>query len=214
MFRVEDLREEVREPFIGLAVLAEFPCKCRICQKGTAKLLEMGRQPRTTDRVHIVIKPLEKYQKFQNAWYNRSNLIWSALGAFTIALNNLIGFKPKSDSVEEQWKEVKQFIEGKVFLWESVKPAEWVSKTLNKPIPRNIPPALKDAKEQWIPVKIVTKEELEQKGIIVNLEELRKKALEEWKEQLATMTEEEVEEMTVGMDKGEEEFSLDSILKA
>jgi len=210
MFRVEDLREEVREPFVGMAVVADFPCKCRICEKGTQKLVEMGRELRTANRVHIVIKPLEKYSKHQHAWYNESKLIWSALGAFTIALNKLIGFTPKGKTAEEQWKEVKEFIEGKVFYWESVKPAEFVSKVLQKPIPKNLPSNLKDAREVWVPVKIVTPKELEALGIVGDLKELHKKFVEEWKKEIEGMTEEEVEELSVG----EEEWDLNEILKA
>ena len=210
MFRVEDLREEVREPFVGMAVIAEFPCKCRICEKGTQKLVEMGREPRTTKRVHIVIKPLEKYERHQHAWYNESKLIWSALGAFTVALNKLIGFTPKSKSPEEQWKEVKTFVEGKVFQWESVKPAEFVSKVLQKPIPKNLPANLKDAREVWIPVKIVSNKELEALGIVGDLKELHKKFAEEWKREIEEMTEEEVEELSVS--GNEEEWDLKDIL--
>ena len=202
MFRVEDLRDDVREPFIGMAVAAEFPCKCKVCVKGTQKLMEMGRELRTANRVHIVIKPFEKYERFQHAWYNESKLRWSALGAFVVSLNVNLGFVPDGKTPEEQWNSVKKFLEGKVFIWESVKPAEFVSKILDKPIPRNLPANLKDARDVWIPVRVVGEKELEKLGITEDLKTLRKKFLKEWKEELENIEESQIdiEDLQSGVD--------------
>lgn len=191
MFRTEDLREDVREPFVGMVVKAEYPCNCPICERGTQKLIEMGRELRTTSRIHIVIKPLEKYENFQHAWFNESKLIWSGLGAFTVALNAKLAFVPEGKTPEEQWKSVKKFLEGNIFLWESVNPVEFVSETLDKPVPKNLPTNLKDAREVWVPIKIVRPEEI---GIEQSTKELRKKFLKEWEEYLEGGVEEVEEE--------------------
>ena len=175
MFREDQLSESVRENFIGAVVRAEFPCECEICRKGYQRLQEMGRDVRTLKKVHVVIKPLEKYDKLQHTWYGESKIKFSAMGAFTIALNRLLKFVPKSNDPTEQWLEVKAFLEGNVFEWASVKPAEWVLEMLTKIYPNeakkfkdifaSLPQGIREAREIWIPIRIVSKGELEQLGI-------------------------------------------------
>lgn len=200
MFRAEDLSESVRERFVGIVVHAEFPCNCEICEKGTEKLREMGRDIRTFNRIHIAIKPLEKYDNFQHAWYNESKLLWSGIGAFTVALNKLLGFVPSGSTPEEQWKEVRKFLMCKVFEWDSVNPIDFIQKNTGKLPPKNLPEGLKTAREVWIPVRVVNERELEFFGITEDLKTLCKRAREEYEE--AGVTEEAVGESTesVGSD--------------
>jgi len=208
MFRTEDLGISVREPFVGIVVEANYPCECEVCEKGTQRLIEMGRELRTTKRVHIVIKPLEKYDKFQHAWYNESKLVWSGIGAFTISLNEFIGFKPSGKTPEEQWVEVKKFIEGKVFEWVSVSPMEFVLNYLIgkakddserakiAAVAKRLPAGLKEARSTWIPKRLVNEKELQFFGITVPVSELHKKAIEEWRS-AAPAEEVDVEEYDV-----------------
>jgi len=175
LFREDELRISVREDFVGVVIRAEFPCKCEICRRGYQKLQEMKKETKIPEKVHIVIKPLTVYDKLQHAWYSGSSNIFSTHGAFTIALNRLLGFVPRSNDPEERWKEVKRFMEGKAFKWTSVKPAEWVLEMLVKKYPekekmlndiyKSLPQGLREAREIWIPVKVISKEELEQLGI-------------------------------------------------
>ncbi len=190
MFRFDELSESVREPFIGVVVRAEYPCECEICKRGYAKLEEMGREVRTLEKVHIVIKPLEKYEKLQHAWYGKSKLKFSALGAFTLALNNMVGFVPSARDEKRAWEEVKSFMEGKVFQWDSVKPAEFVLTELAKMYPEkeeklksvyvSLPDGIRNAREVWIPVRKIDEDELEKYGItdINSIIEEAKKELE------------------------------------
>ena len=182
MFRLEDLSESVREQFVGIVVKAEFPCNCEICEKGTKKLIEMGREPREADRVHIVIKPLEKYENYQHAWYNKSKLVWSGIGAFTVALNKLLGFVPSGSTPEEQWNSVRSFLMCKAFVWDSVNPIDFIVKKTGKIPPKNLPEGLKGARETWIPVKVVTDKELEIGFGIMNIKEVCEKARKEYEE--------------------------------
>jgi len=202
VFRVEDLSESVREKFVGVVVKAEFPCNCEICEKGTQRLIEMGREPRETERVHIVIKPIEKYENFQHAWYNRSKLIWSGIGAFTVALNKLLGFTPQGKTPEEQWNEVRNFLMCKAFVWDSVNPVDFIVKTLGKIPPKNLPEGLKGARETWVPVKIVSERELEFMGIM-DLKEFCEKARREYEE--AEVTESDVDQLVKEHFSGESE---------
>ncbi len=169
MFSLDGLKESVRENFIGMVVEANFPCNCEVCEKGTQRLIEMGREPRQADRIHLVIKPLTQYDNFQHAWYNKSKLIWSGIGAFVLALNKKIGFTPKG-TTEEQWKQVKKFLTGNVFEWESVEVVKFVNDNLPeekkaKGLPKSLPPALREAREIWIPIRHIKEDELEKLGV-------------------------------------------------
>ena len=184
MFNVDELGDSVRENFIGMVVEAEFPCNCRMCEEGTKRLIEMGREPRQTDRIHLVIKPLTQYDNFQHAWYNKSRIIWSGHGAFTLALNKKLGFVPKG-STEEQWKQVRRFLLGNVFEWESVDIVSFVNRNLpeekrEKRIPKSLPPALKGAKEVWVPIRHIKEDELESLGVI-DVKEFYENAKKEYK---------------------------------
>jgi len=191
MFRKEQLSESPRENFIGVIVWAEFPCECPICKKGMEKINGRGRELK---KVHIVIKPLHKYSRLQHAWYPESKTIWSALGGFVIALNDLLGFVPEGNSPEEQWKQVKQYLLGnRAFEFTSEVPVEFVSKVLQKEIPANIPENARKAREQWFPIHEYSEEDIQQM-FNVSIEEVREQGKQELQE-LFTRLEQEEEQL-------------------
>jgi len=157
-FRPQDLSKAVRPPFVGMVVYAEFPCDCVVCRQGKARLEQIGGRTRT-ERVHLIIKPLTQFTELQHAWYNISKIMWSAFGGFVIALSEL-GFTTDKEKPEEQWKDVQNFLLGKVFEWRSENPVKFVEELTGEQRPKRLPPALVEAKEQWFPVRVVPESEL------------------------------------------------------
>ena len=103
--KVEEFREG-REPFIGLVVSAKENCECEECRKGYERLKEMGLE-RRTDRVHIVIAPVDgTYQRNQHTWISGKTKNSTAY-LFVEALSKT-GFQPKS------WED----LEDEMFEWE------------------------------------------------------------------------------------------------
>ena len=178
MFRLEDLSESIREPFVGIVVHAEFPCDCEVCQRGEQKLQEMGRETRGARRIHIAIKPLERYDKFQHTWYTESKLLWSGFGAFVLALNKL-GFVPTGNTPEEQWNSVKKYLLCNIFQWESINAVDYIIKNTGK-VPPKLPEGIKGAREIWIPVKKLSSKEVELAFGVVDRIELCNKAKKEY----------------------------------
>ncbi len=183
MFEFDELRDSIREPFVGLVVSFVKNCDCEYCQRGLEALAEQNKEV-SGDRLHIVIKPLEKYEKFQHVWLYMAKTKWSAYGAFVAALNFNVGFKPKSRDPEKRFEEAKKFMEGNAFLWDSVVPAEFLEEITGQPVPKNAPSNFRESKrELWIPQKKMTPKELETLGI-TDLKTVFKAAVKEWKDYL------------------------------
>ena len=180
MFDISEYRDDVKEPFLGLVVELNYPCDCAACRKGEQKLKEQGRELRNLKRLHIVIKPVEKYENLQHAWYNESKIKWSAMGAFVYTLNMKLKFRPKSKEPEKQIEELKKFMEKNVFLWIPVQPAEYMSNELNREIPKNLPKNVLEARDVWIPTEKLSDKEIKKLG--VDIEQLYNEGLEEWNE--------------------------------
>ena len=179
-FKKTQLSEKTRENFIGVIVWAEYPCKCPVCQRGQKQL---GRE---VTKVHLIIKPLNNYDNLQHAWY-AGKTIWSSFGGFVLALNDLLGFEPESESVEEQIKEVKEYLMGnRAFEFTSEQPAKFVSMVLSKEIPANLPEGAKKAREQWFPIHEYSPEEIKKMfGVdIVEMQEIGKREVEDLFEQV------------------------------
>jgi len=157
-FRKEDLSETVRENFVGVVVYADYPCNCPICRRGTEKLKNYGRSEQK--KIHLIIKPVTTYDKLQHAWYPDSKIIWSNLGGLVVALNDLFGFYPSGRTDKEQWEEVKNFLMGRAFEWVSMKSVDFVSQVTGKEIPSRLPDTLKNARENWFPLREIDNDEL------------------------------------------------------
>ena len=183
-FRKEELSESVKENFIGVVVYAEYPCECPICKKGNEKLKEYGRAKQ--DRVHLIIKPLDVYDKLQHAWYPESKIIWSNFGGFVAALNDVLGFIPSGTTKEEQWESIKEYLMGRAFEFTSMKSVDFVSQVTGKEVPSRLPDALKNARENWFPIHEYSKDEVEKQFNISfdEVVEIGKKEVEELFDQL------------------------------
>jgi len=192
--RKDKLKKSIREPFEGVVVHVEYPCTCETCQRGTEALIQIGRTER--NRLHIAMKPISVYSVFQHTWFNYSELKWSAMGALTYALNDLCKFTPKSETIEGEMKELKKYMLGQAFKFESWtaidfvkmrtiveevnegKARDEVEREIEKVVKR-LPPALKEAREVWLPVKKLMPQELEFYGI-TDLSEFYREAREEY----------------------------------
>lgn len=158
-FKKENLSEKVRKNFVGIVVYAEYPCNCPICRRGNEKLKAFGRNGQ--EKIHIVIKPLNEYDKLQHAWYPTSNMIWSNFGAFVVALNDLLGFVPEGNTDKEQWENIKEYLMSRAFEWTSMNSVQFVSQVTGKEIPAKLPSTLLKARENWFPMHEFSKEEVE-----------------------------------------------------
>ena len=157
-FRKDQLSESVRENFVGIVVYAEFPCDCVICKRGNEKLKDMGRGE--IPRVHLVLKPLEKYDKLQHAWYPTSKTMWSNFGGLVIALNDVLQFYPEGQTAKEQWESIKEYLMSRAFEFTSMKSVDFVSQVTRKEVPSRLPDTLLNARENWFPIHEYSKDEI------------------------------------------------------
>lgn len=172
----EALAEKVREDFVGVVVHFEYPCNCPICQKGAQQL---GRSDLV--KAHIIVKPIEVYGNLMHSWY-AGKTVWSSMGGFVIALDEILGFEPSTNDPKEAWKEVKEYLLGnRAFKFTSEQPVKFVEMTTSKEAPHGLPEGALKAKEQWFPIREYSAEEVK-KYYGVDIEEIReigKRELEE-----------------------------------
>lgn len=145
VFGTEKLLESAKEPFIGEVTYAEFPCHCEECEKGARKLEEMqtaeGVPVNVPERLHIFITPLTVFTEPQRQWWNPTKTKLSRWGDLQKQLEKL--------GVMDKFKtEREQAFMGMVAEWNWVEVEEvGVSTT-------------KRAVLHWIPVRILTEEEV------------------------------------------------------
>jgi len=191
VYKRDELRESVRESFMGMPIEVNYPCNCSLCQAGERALDELGGR-RGAPRLHIIIKPLNIYDKFQHAWFNRSKLEWSAMGAFVIALDKM-GFRFKGKTEEERLKELRELMIGYAFEWDSTRAIDYVKQIkteegedeeeLDRAI-ATLPPALAESKREiWIPMRRLKREELQFYGV-TDITEYLKEARRKYQEQV------------------------------
>lgn len=172
----EALAEKVRENFVGVVVHFEYPCDCPVCQRGAQRINRDD-----IIKAHIVIKPINKYNNLMHSWY-AGKTIWSSMGGFVLALNELLGFEPSSNEPHEAWQEVKEYLMGnRAFEFTSEQPVKFVEMVLSKEAPSGLPEGALKAKEQWFPIHEYSAEEIK-RMLEVDIEEIRevgKRELEE-----------------------------------
>jgi len=137
VFGTENLLESAKEPFIGEVSYAVFPCHCVDCEKGAGSLQEQYGKV-APERLHIHIKPLTVYTELQHNWWIPTKTKLSRWGALQEQLEKLgLMDKFKTDGFNA--------FHGMIAEWHWAEVAVGVTG---------------DAKFHWIPVRILTEEEV------------------------------------------------------
>ncbi len=137
VFGTENLLESAKEPFVGEVIYAEYPCHCEDCEKGAGTLAEKYERV-APERLHIKLKPLSVYTEIQHQWWIPTKTKLSRWGALQKQLETLgLMEKFKTDGH-------KAFM-GLVAEWHWSEVAVGVTG---------------DEKSHWIPVRILTADEV------------------------------------------------------
>ena len=137
VFGTEKLLESAKEPFVGEVIYAVFPCHCEDCEKGAGALQEQYGKT-APERLHVHIKPLTVYTEVQHNWWipTKTKLSrWGALQAQLETLGLMDKFKTDGHTA----------FMGMIAEWQWTEVAVGVTG---------------DAKFHWIPVRILTEDEV------------------------------------------------------
>lgn len=137
VFGTEKLLESAKEPFIGEVIYAEYPCHCADCEKGATAMFDKY-QKVAPERLHVQIKPLTVYTEVQHNWWIPTKTKISRWGALQEQLEKL-------GMIDQFKSEREKAFMGMVAEWQWSEVAVGVTG---------------DAKSHWLPVKLLTADDV------------------------------------------------------